>query len=211
MKAIGSLAFGIALSVCASAAAASVASLVLAQPTEPPLLKSASAPDLWTATPVRIDRSQQNYQRLPPVYSTYVTNPVSAKRTSGRLALTAPTLVTSHTGVSTAHRDWCSSRYRSYNPETNAYRSYGGQIRTCQSPYAVMYPIHKDRTAQIDRRFVGYATAEPRTVSCTVRYQSYRADDNTYQPYNGPRRHCLYPSQDARLEASNSVRPVSGR
>ncbi len=97
MKAIGSLAFGIALSVCASAAAASVASLVLAKPTEPPLLKSASAPDLWTATPVRIDRSQQNYQRLPPVYSTYVTNPVSAKRTSGRLALTAPTLVTSHT------------------------------------------------------------------------------------------------------------------
>jgi hypothetical protein len=211
MKAIGSLAFGIALSVCASAGAASVASLVLAKPTEPPLLKSASAPDLWTATPVRIDRNQQNYERLPPVYSTYVTNPVSAKITSGRLAPTAPISAASHTGLSAAHLDWCSSRYRSYNPETNAYRSYGGQIRACQSPYAAKHPIDKDQTAQIDRRFVGYATANPRTASCTARDQSYRADDNSYQPYNGPRRPCLHPSQDARLEASNSVWPVSGR
>lgn len=26
--------------------------------------------------------------------------------------------------------------------------------------------------------------------SCASRYQSYRASDNTYQPYNGPRRQC---------------------
>ncbi|UCM24829.1 BA14K family protein [Ensifer adhaerens] len=109
-----------------------MASLVLAKPTEPSSLKVASAPDLWAATPVRIDRSQQNYERLPPVYSTYVTKPVSAELTSGRLAPTAPASVASHTGLSTAHLDWCSSRYRSYNPETNPYRS-SGQIRTCQS------------------------------------------------------------------------------
>lgn len=27
--------------------------------------------------------------------------------------------------------------------------------------------------------------------SCASRYQSYRASDNTYQPYSGPRRQCV--------------------
>lgn len=210
MKAIGSLAFGIALSVCASAGAASVASLVLAEPSERPLLKAASAPDLWTATPVRIDRSQQNYERLPPAYSSYVTNPVSVKLTSRRLATTAPIWAASRARLSTAHLDWCSSRYKSYDPETNAYRAYGGQMRACRSPYAAGYPTNESRTAQINRRFVGYATADLRIATC-ARYQSYRAADNSYQPYSGPRRPCLHPSQDALLEASNGVWSVSGR
>jgi amino acid transporter len=28
---------------------------------------------------------------------------------------------------------------------------------------------------------------------CYDRYRSYRASDNTYQPYNGPRRQCVSP------------------
>ncbi|WP_405049311.1 MULTISPECIES: BA14K family protein [unclassified Rhizobium] len=28
---------------------------------------------------------------------------------------------------------------------------------------------------------------------CSGRYASYRTDDNTYQPYGGPRRECVSP------------------
>ncbi|WP_296736505.1 BA14K family protein [Mesorhizobium sp.] len=34
-----------------------------------------------------------------------------------------------------AHLEWCANRYRSYRPEENSYRSYGGEIRPCISPY----------------------------------------------------------------------------
>ncbi len=39
------------------------------------------------------------------------------------------------------------------------------------------------------RRYYGGGNAHVR--SCYARYRSYRASDNTYQPYNGPRRQCL--------------------
>lgn len=47
---------------------------------------------------------------------------------------------------------------------------------------------------------IGGVLAQPRTVYrgsnshtswCYSRYRSYRASDNTYQPYNGPRRQCV--------------------
>jgi hypothetical protein len=34
-----------------------------------------------------------------------------------------------------AHVEWCANRYRSYRPEENSYRSYGGELRPCISPY----------------------------------------------------------------------------
>ncbi len=49
---------------------------------------------------------------------------------------------------------------------------------------------------------IGGALAQPRTVYrgsnshtswCYSRYRSYRASDNTYQPYGGPRRQCVSP------------------
>ena len=36
---------------------------------------------------------------------------------------------------SRAHVDWCLNRYRSYNPATNLWLSYGGQYRACNSPF----------------------------------------------------------------------------
>ncbi|RVJ83868.1 BA14K family protein [Sinorhizobium medicae] len=33
------------------------------------------------------------------------------------------------------HVSWCLSRYRSYNPATNRYLTYGGVYRVCYSPY----------------------------------------------------------------------------
>lgn len=34
---------------------------------------------------------------------------------------------------------------------------------------------------------------DPHVEWCYARYRSYRATDNTFQPYNGPRRQCLSP------------------
>lgn len=33
------------------------------------------------------------------------------------------------------HVEWCLSRYRSYNPSTDRYLTYGGIYKYCQSPY----------------------------------------------------------------------------
>lgn len=34
-----------------------------------------------------------------------------------------------------AHVNWCMNRYRSYNPHTDTFRTYGGHDRRCHSPY----------------------------------------------------------------------------
>ncbi|MDX8528519.1 BA14K family protein [Mesorhizobium sp. MSK_1335] len=43
-----------------------------------------------------------------------------------------------------AHLQWCATRYRSYRPAENSYRSYSGELRPCISPY---YDPMDDRTA----------------------------------------------------------------
>jgi hypothetical protein len=34
-----------------------------------------------------------------------------------------------------SHVEWCLDRYRSYNPSTNTWVSYSGEVRECISPY----------------------------------------------------------------------------
>lgn len=38
-----------------------------------------------------------------------------------------------------------------------------------------------------------YGRGDPHLEWCYARYRSYRSSDNTYQPYNGPRRQCNSP------------------
>lgn len=35
-------------------------------------------------------------------------------------------------GVSVRHANWCASRYRSYDWNSNTFVTYGGQVRTCR-------------------------------------------------------------------------------
>lgn len=37
--------------------------------------------------------------------------------------------------LTSAHMDWCASRYRSYQPDSNSYTSFSGLRQTCVSPY----------------------------------------------------------------------------
>ncbi|MDE1990880.1 MAG: BA14K family protein [Rhizobiaceae bacterium] len=197
MKAVATLAFCIVTAVGGCFAAASVASLVMAK-SEAPHLMVTSAPDLWTETPVRVDPSKQAYERLPPLLSTYAAN-VSKIGQEPRPLVTSAAPKQDRLAGSRDHADWCAAKYRSFDPETNSYRSFSGDIRTCVSPFdgssqAAAMPQDQGQTTE----------AVPPSVAswCANRYQSYRADDNTYQPYDGPRRTCEGPRVSDQIVSS---------
>ncbi|AVC46979.1 bA14K family protein (plasmid) [Rhizobium leguminosarum bv. viciae] len=116
MKAIASVAFGILSSVGACVAAASVASYVVAD-SEPHAFKELAARDLWTTTPVKVDPRQQPYERIPPLYSSYVTEASASMASAARPDSARPPaeLQTPHPRLSAAHLAWCGERYRSFD------------------------------------------------------------------------------------------------
>ena len=195
MNAVASVAFGIVTSVAGCIAAASVASIVMAESETHPLA-DLSAPDLWTTTPVRVDPGEQNYQRVAPAYSSYVTDAPKISVAS-RKPDPAPLLAAAQPALPTEQLTWCSQRYRSYDPATNSYRAFSGEMRSCTSPYSEQAGTSGEVVTQTA------ATASPSPVEsqaaaswCAARYHSYRAEDNSYQPFDGPRRQCQPPSQD---------------
>jgi hypothetical protein len=191
VKTIATLAFGIASSAGACIAAASIASLVMAHP-QPQKIASLAGPDLWTTSPVRVDLSRQHYQRLPAAYSSYVTE---APKVAAQIRQPDPLQAKPEPVrpvMPTAHLHWCSERYRSFDPATNNYRSYSGETRSCISPCAASQLGGDHRVANMDDRYneastLGHADA----AWCAARYASYREEDNSYQPYDGPRRRCV--------------------
>ncbi|HUR44393.1 MAG TPA: BA14K family protein [Candidatus Saccharimonadales bacterium] len=46
-----------------------------------------------------------------------------------------PLAVSLPSDFDTEHVEWCSKRYRSYNPRDNSWVSYGGKVRECDSPF----------------------------------------------------------------------------
>lgn len=195
MNAVASLTFGIVTSVAGCIAAASVASIVMAE-SETHRLADLSAPDLWTTSPVRVDPGKQNYQRVAPVYSSYVTDAPKISVASREPDPAPVVAAAAEPALPAEHLNWCSQRYRSYDPATNSYRAFSGEMRSCTSPYSEQAGSGEAVTQTA-------ATASPSAVEsqaaaswCAARYQSYRAEDNSYQPFDGPRRQCQPPSQD---------------
>ena len=110
--------------------------------------------DLWTSTPVQLDRSAQNLERLPPRYPSTVVMTGTAepvRQTASDTAIDDPSTRASQTDLgSTASISdegssvvsealapqqlaWCSERYRSYDPSDNSYQPFGGgPRRQCQ-------------------------------------------------------------------------------
>jgi hypothetical protein len=175
--------------------------------------------DLWTMKPVRIDRSAQNLERLPPRYASHVVMTEPDTDVSDGSVQTAVAerdsevadidiLVTAAIDESTSgfgadtlppeHFSWCEARYRSYDPVRNAYRSFSGEIRPCDSPYQVEIMAELDEgdanvtTVSADgSNPVAGMKNETHVMACMERYRSYRPSDNTYQPYGGgPRQPC---------------------
>jgi len=157
-----------------------------------PIVLDVSQEPLWTAEVKRVDPREQAYERLPPAF------------------IDAPKLLASHSGsrseplnrggtpvmVNTAESDveakadeWCSNRYRSYLKADKSYQPFGGGPRQrCIPPTEVAQPETGQQVASIDDNHV---------ASCTSRYRSYRVEDNSYQPFSGPRRQCQSGSQMA--------------
>lgn len=204
MKAIAVAAFGIISSVGVCIAASSLASFVMADP-QPQKFASLSNPDLWTTSPVRVDVSRQHYERLPPAYSSYVTQASTVpaqRRSDGALRMKGEPV---RPGLPTAHLNWCTDRYRSFDPATNTYRSYSGETRTCSSPFATWQMAERGVT-EVDAAV--HETSPPKQTDatwCAARYASYREEDNSYQPYDGPRRKCIPPFHADLASARNST------
>lgn len=195
MKTVDSLLFGISSSVGACIIAAGVASYVVASP-EGQSTGSLSAADLWTSNPVRVDPTKQNLERLPALLSSYATATTTASRPTRLATVDAPPPKNEPVSqISEEHLTWCSSRYRSFDPATNSYRSYSGELKTCSSPYdqVAMQPNEPNQPAEIEAEAAAW---------CASRYRSYRQQDNTYRTYDGERRVCEPPGQVRDLVAS---------
>jgi hypothetical protein len=201
MNAVASLAFGIVTSV--AGAAASVASIVMAEP-ETHQLADLSAPDLWTIGPVRVNPGKQNYQRVAPVYSSYVTQAPKINLASRKPDPALIAIAEEKPTVSAEHFAWCSQRYRSYDPATNSYRAFSGEMRSCASPYSEQ--TSKSRVSMTQAAATpapGVAESQAAASWCAERYQSYDAEDNSYQPFDGPRRQCRPPLQQDLVTATD--------
>jgi hypothetical protein len=204
---------------------------------------------LWTREPVKIDKKNQSFKRLParPVPEESVVASVNKAGVGGTpkdqavqdteavaddpQMLVDPTTIGSIDPVkpetnqrpqtqqqTTAHVEWCSRHYRSYRVDDNSYKPYGGDRRQCESPYSntTTADLQPDRASdrnesgkhrsldnviadesQADVQQASYANEEgdyldsDHVQSCLRRYNSYRPEDNTYQPYDGgPRKQC---------------------
>lgn len=114
--------------------------------------------------------------------------------------------------LSAAHVDWCFAQYRSYRIEDNSYQPFDAtERRECQSPHEGAMPVADAsgmnngaspiQTAPDTMAEQPMARQEPQMIAasgnidaswCFAQYRSYRAEDNTYQPYDGgPRRQCV--------------------
>ena len=102
------------------------------------------------------------------------------------------------------HVAWCASKYRSYRAGDNSYRAFSGERRTCMSPYIETEMVATETASYVDAGSVevempvieaDYVGSGAGSAWCQARYRSYRASDNTYQPYSGgPRRLCTLPN-----------------
>lgn len=175
--------------------------------------------ELWTAEPVRIDPAAQNLERLPPRYASHVVmiepaaqvQVAEANSAQENLQSKVAQIDLASTGavddepsesspdtLSPQHIGWCSQRYRSYDSLDNTYRSFSGELRDCVSPYEIEAPAdYVEDEAQVmtvssgSSSSASYLVEDGHAAGCMERYRSYRASDNTYQPYGGgPRRQC---------------------
>lgn len=158
---------------------------------------------LWTFEPTYLDRANMTLREAKVKFagsetvSVAVVAPVAGA--SQKPEEQAADLASSDIGpIDTAHVEWCMARYRSYRVEDDTYKPYGGQRRTCKSPYTaggMIETVDMMQTGSVQSASLAAdmeQAADFDTASwCRQQYRSYRASDNTYQPFSGPRRACV--------------------
>lgn len=199
MKTVVLAVAGIGMGVLLVSGAVATASALVAEH-EPHHFANMGAP-LWTFTPVYLDRQSQTAGQVAAANPDYVptvrTAAMDARRSQRTLAASGMmdgAGQQQHAATNLAHMEWCASRYRSYRAEDNSYRSYSGERRSCASPYEQP----ETHMVSVAPAAVSFEATDSRAAAwCAARYRSYRAADNTYQPYGGERRPCMPPSEIA--------------
>lgn len=205
---------GLALTLCIFAGGAAFAITYLAADRVPVKRPSLDASLMFRTDVVRVNPKQQDYERIearPVPERTVQTGSFIAEvelipEIDGLVTASVPDAdLPVSSDLSDAHVNWCRDRYRSYQPESNSYTPYGGGSRECVSPFfedttvaAEEGGILLDASAseasdaeRISQQASAAPSSDEHVISCFERYQSYRADDNTYQPYGGgPRMQC---------------------
>lgn len=206
MKPILALLAGLAATFTAFAGGIAFALVFLtAEPV--PVQDLAMKPELhFPSEPVRIHPGEQPYERVAPAMTASVVpvkeevREVAAESEPPEEAeMTDTPAPEEEIGLSAAHLEWCSRRYRSYDPQSNRYRPYDGGTRECVSPYSeepedqVIFEASASAGGDPETQEYEEAAAalSSHIASCFARYRSYRPEDNSYQPYGGgPRRQC---------------------
>ncbi len=183
-------------------------SSILPEP-EPHNFDNINAPSLWTVQPVKVDRSAQQFERLPSlnvrpqeVRHTQAASDDGSKMQAMNVAgdsfeknAVDHTLVTGAVKAPTdansqAALEWCRNRYRSYRAADNSYQPYNGSRRQCQPPLVVR--TNGSDGASLAEQAVTHGN-DMHWQWCAARYRSYDAQDNTYRSYGGGRRTCRSP------------------
>ena len=87
------------------------------------------------------------------------------------------------------HREGWYHGHRGYRDRRPGFRFYNG-FWFPNAAFSFGFSVGRDRDRDWDRGDRSWA----RHVDwCYDRYRSYRESDNTFQPYNGPRRECISP------------------
>jgi hypothetical protein len=77
---------------------------------------------------------------------------------------------------------------RGYRDRRAGFRYYNG-FWFPNSAFSFGFSVNSDR----DRNRGSYRLSAQHVAWCHDRYRSYRTSDNSFQPYNGPRRECVSP------------------
>lgn len=163
----------------------------------PQHLSNLQSPDLWPADVRRVRAAGQGGKPAMAV-TTEAARTEETGATPPRLSVTIeaepiPATEARDSGSiagSSAHESWCKSRYRSYRSSDNTYTSYGGSRKDCISPMADLVVEASLDGGEPQGLAEAVSDDDSGVARCRARYASYRASDNTYQPFSGPRRLC---------------------
>ncbi len=203
MKATAALAFFLTVAMTLFVAGFLSASALMAKPATE-TLANLNVADLWSSEPKRVvtaDRGLERAPAAPPVDlassdSLAVSQPaIASENASAEIDKTEPGAPVAESDLGMAqdpavsnpqHQAWCEQRYRSYSAGDNSYSAYSGERKACVSPY-----MDVASTDDIGRMSPSAdQVTNDHIRQCQARYASYRASDDTYQPYGGPRRTC---------------------
>jgi hypothetical protein len=148
---------------------------------------------IWTSGVVRIDRSEQTFERVaaiapPPAANQAFTvrdpiNDHSVEATGGSAMQTA-------SASTPAIYELCRQRYKSYRADDNSYQPLnGGPRRQCEAGSTTVARPSQPSNTVADNAIQGHQ------AWCQSHYSSYNPGDDSYQPLSGgKRRPCASPA-----------------